>query len=305
MPTITTKTTFPLFPLLPGELQNLIWHHAATSSGLPSIHFLVRLPPRYPQWIDSDMLLIPDHESGALSLVHLSLSCRDARAAVLRRNQSQHGSKTILRISKFEAHKTMDLRLDLGEDLVVLGGASGKGMETEGVLDWGEWAHVVFSGGRRVGVRWPGAGAGARRGIGCFHADRERERGRDKGRAEVLPFCARCVAGVLRRFEDLRECFLILDGVEEGGGKATVLGEDEEMDVEAMEGLKVSERRMYRSYGRTYFSLGDVERRRELKGPVAALRAIRETLNVEPRFSYRPPWASSLCFGLLSWREGF
>ncbi|KAK0611392.1 hypothetical protein B0T14DRAFT_500504 [Immersiella caudata] len=93
------------------------------------------------------MLLIPDHESGALSLVHLSLSYRDARAAVVRRNTDAHGCKTILRISKFEEHKTMDLKLDFGEDLVVLGGATGRGMEMEGVLDWGEWAHVVFSGG--------------------------------------------------------------------------------------------------------------------------------------------------------------
>ena len=107
------QSSFSSFPLLPGELQNLIWSHA--TSPQPQIHFLTPIPPRCPGWKDCDLLL-PTHQSGALSLVHLSLSCRDARAAVLRRNKTlcASGKATLLRVAWFESQRTAEVWLDLG-----------------------------------------------------------------------------------------------------------------------------------------------------------------------------------------------
>jgi len=93
------------------------------------------------------------------------------------------------------------------------------------------------------------------------------------------------VAGVLRRFKDVREVFLVVDGAGRGpvGG---LLGEDEEMDVEAMEGLKTITilKGVFKSYGRVCCALENLERRRQLRGPVAGLRAVRESLVGERHF---------------------
>jgi hypothetical protein len=216
----------------------------------------------------------------------------------VRRNQAlaETGRATILKISRFEAEKTMDLRLDLGWDVVVLGSGAEEGGGGIGEDDWGEGeadgVHVVFSAAGRIGVRWQGGGRV------CFHGLTGREggggmegeledgwhgaegrgfTGLSSRREDKAGFCALCVAGMLRRFDDLREVYLIVDGVNEREGWGC-LGEDEEMDVEAMEVLKAPPQRVFSSYRRTYFSLENPGRRREVNGPVAALHAIRESL---------------------------
>ncbi|KAK0649276.1 hypothetical protein B0T16DRAFT_491932 [Cercophora newfieldiana] len=286
-PITTAATTFPLFSLLPGELQNLIWEYAATSSGLPSIHFLRVVHPRFPHWIDSDLYLVPDHHSSALSLVHISLACRDAHAAVVRRDAQavphrdpQNGgvNYTVLRISQFEALMTMNLKLDLAQDVIVLGSVKMPSDFEMAYCD--DWSNPVFSSARRVGILHNREGTG-------FHFWED-------------------VARALRRFEDLREVYLFVDRdkVEGSGEGEQLIGEEEEMDVQAMEVLKAPPRRTFRAYGRTYSGVEGPERRGELRGEVAALHIMRASLIVDDGYSYRPPWASTVCFGLLSWREG-
>ncbi|KAK3346575.1 hypothetical protein B0T25DRAFT_281037 [Lasiosphaeria hispida] len=84
-------TAFPYFAAMPGKLQNLIWDFTASPS-TPTVHFLHKTKPHYGQWLDWDMPLHPSRQSAALNLVHLSLTCRAARAAVLRRNRAASGA---------------------------------------------------------------------------------------------------------------------------------------------------------------------------------------------------------------------
>ncbi|KAJ4390480.1 hypothetical protein N0V85_007179 [Neurospora sp. IMI 360204] len=91
------------------------------------------------------------------------------------------------------------------------------------------------------------------------------------------PFCARCVANVMRRFERLEEFWLIVDPeclnmmCEEGKGT-------EETDETDMSATGPTKHRAFHSYSRTYFSLDDHEVRSELRGPMRALQAIRDNL---------------------------
>ncbi len=76
--------------------------------------------------------------------------------------------------------------------------------EADAALGWSESEHVVFKAGRRLAVRyqpeWDVKGGRRRQGthgrIACTW--------RGRGTRGPLPFCARCVANVLRRFEELR-----------------------------------------------------------------------------------------------------
>ena len=120
-----------------------------------------------------------------------------------------------------------------------------------------------------VGVGGYGGGGRKGRGVNTEQGRRERQR-------QVLSGCL----NVLRWFEDLRELYLIVD--DPGDGDGGLLGQDEEMDVEAMEVLKEpAGRRAFQSYARTYVALENMGRRRDLKVPVAALHAIREGLVCE------------------------
>ncbi|KAK1830098.1 hypothetical protein QBC39DRAFT_411898 [Podospora conica] len=288
-PAAAAATTFPLFPLLPGELRDLIWTLAAAPP--PQIHFLRRLDPRHDKWLDPDMLLVPDRASGALNTIHLSLTCRGARAAVLRHRTP---NKTILSVSAFEAgpaHATY-LALDLSVDVICFGGADAGMHEADAALGWSEAEHVVFRGGRRLAVRYqPGWDVPAGREAAtrhawpdCLHLLRAGEAGGPP------PFCARCLANVLRRFEELREFWLVVD-VPSGEGEGVV--------DEGVAGLE-EERRVFGSYDRRYF---EVEEGEGLEGPLEAMRAIREALVASPRYTYVPPWAAKIKWGMLGWRH--
>lgn len=267
-PATTTFPLFPLFPLLPGELRDLIW--SAAASPRPQIHFLRRLEPRHDKWLDPDMILVPHRASGALNTLHLSLACRGARAAVLR-HRTPH--KTVLSVSPFEGPATY-LSLDLSADVVCFGGPDAGMDEADAALGWSESEHVVFKGGRRLAVRYqPGwdvrGGREATRHAwpDCLHLARG---AKDGG---TPPFCARCVANVLRRFEELREFWLIVDLPEEAREGVVV--------DEGVAGLEEG-RAVFHSYDRTFF---EVEEGRDgmegMEGPLEAMRAIRESLVCE------------------------
>lgn len=251
--------TFPLFPLLPGELRDLIWSAAASPPS--QIHFLRRLEPRHDKWLDPDMLLVPHRASGALNTLHLSLACRGARAAVLRHRTP--ACKTVLSVSPFEGPATY-LSLDLSADVICFGGPDAGMDEADAALGWSESEHVVFKGGRRLAVRYqPGwdvrGGREATRHAwpDCLHLARGAKGGTPP------PFCARCVANVLRRFEELREFWLIVDVPGEGG-----------VVDEGVAGLEEG-RAVFHSYDRTFFEVEGVE---GMEGPLEAMRAIREAL---------------------------
>ncbi|KAK1752947.1 hypothetical protein QBC47DRAFT_304575 [Echria macrotheca] len=298
--------SFPQFSLLPGELRNQIWDHASASP-TPQIHFLHRTKPRSPQWIDWDMLLTPDRESGARNQVSLGLTCRDARAALLRRfsgldNNSK--SLTLLRVSALEAaaaDKTVRVRLDLGRDVICFGSPDAGPREADEALDWGEWSHLVFSTARKFAVRYQGRYGSlaeetpaSRYGQhllwpDCLHLARLRPGQRqEEEEEEETPMCTRCVANVMRRFVDLREFWLIVDGCgRESTGEimGEVLAEDEGVGLFEESG-KAKRPREFQSFGRTYFEVVAPEERIELQGPMEALAAIRNTLV-----------CSLLCFG--------
>jgi hypothetical protein len=261
LPPKPPATGFPLFPLL-----DLIWSAAATPP--PQIHFLRRLEPRHDKWLDPDMLLVPHRASGALNTLHLSLACRGARAAVLRHRTP--ACKTVLSVSPFEGPATY-LSLDLSADVICFGGPDAGMDEADAALGWSESEHVVFRGGRRLAVRYqPGwdvrMGREATRHAwpDCLHL----VRGRDGG---APPFCARCVANVLRRFEELREFWLIVD-IREGRGEGVGVVD------EGVAGLEEEGRAVFHSYDRTYFEVEGRDGMEGMEGPLDAMRAIRESL---------------------------
>lgn len=290
--------TFPQFSRLPGELRDLIWDAVATRS--PLIHFFHCIPPHSAKWIDCNMLLAPDGQSGARGLVHLSLTCRAAHAAVLRRalrpwqntrlNLPPHYPReteknkprlTILRVTPYEADRTVNLALDLNADIVVFGGPGVGRKDADKALDWGEWSHILFSTARRFAVRyqpaWDGATAAvvAPRDHGpggqahllwpdCLHLSPARARtGAGAGQQPRYPypypdplFCARCVANVIRRFADLEEFFLIVDG-EEIVPTRRVVKEVLEEEEEGMGLLDMDPERMWPP-GREFYGYEDV-----------------------------------------------
>ncbi|KAK5661846.1 hypothetical protein OQA88_9950 [Cercophora sp. LCS_1] len=305
---------FPQFSLLPPEIRDLIWDFAANPA--PQIHFFRRLRPRYPQWIDWDMLLLPDRQSGILNQTHLSLTCRAAHAAVLRRTKTLH-PRTTLRISPHEADKTLNIALDLSKDIICFGGPDATRKESDEALDWGEWSHVVFSCAKRVAVRyqptgWDGSSEWAREQHrlwpGCLHLGRGGQG--DVGGIGTTgnmssgepPFCPRCVANVLRRFKSLEEFWLIVDGFGAREVERDVAAEDEGIGL--LEGTGTGMRgRRFGAYKRVYFELEGIEGRLGLRDAMGGLRAVGENLITASPFSYTPLWAGDVKFGLLSWRE--
>ncbi|KAK3484681.1 uncharacterized protein B0T23DRAFT_57436 [Neurospora hispaniola] len=135
------------------------------------------------------------------------------------------------------------------------------------------------------------------------------------------PFCARCVANVVRRFERLEEFWLIIDpdcldmldaamgrdGGKEDRSKEAMAEEGkgtETMDKTEMSATGPRKKRTFHSYSRTYFSLDDHDVRSEPRGPMRALQAIRDNLEVASMLSgSRPDWMNHVRYGLLSWRD--
>lgn len=144
---------FTQFVRLPPELQDLVWDHAASLS--PCLHFLQKFPDT--DWIDWDMHLVPDrHQSSDLNLRNLSLTCQDARSAVIRHIRAiKH--KTLVPMPRYgspPAPMTNNLVLDLTTDLVCFGGADAGPKETMAAVDWADFEHIVFAGARRFAVRY-------------------------------------------------------------------------------------------------------------------------------------------------------
>ncbi|KAK0625386.1 hypothetical protein B0T17DRAFT_617482 [Bombardia bombarda] len=282
--------------------ENLVWDLAAALS--PLIHFLHR-DSNYPtiaQSSDSELLLVPDRHSGALNLVHLTLACWDAHAAVVRRNRALR-NKSILRAFRtkishgYGGSKTLYLNLDLRSDVVCLGGADAGRGEADAVLDWAESSHIMFTGARRFAIRYQAEwDVNLRRGVvsehlrpNCLHAsgavftERRPEEGEEAERMPGRPFCARCMTNVLRRFERLESVYLVVDG---GDESSTANGS-----------------KKFHGYSRTYFEMVGVEGCDELRGPVVALQVLRESLIAAQRSASTPTWAEDMKFALLGWRE--
>lgn len=142
--------------------------------------------------------------------------------------------------------------------------------EADAALGWSESEHVVFKGGKRLAVRYqPGwdvrGGREATRHAwpDCLHLARGAKDGGPP------PFCARCVANVLRRFEELREFWLIVD-VPEGAREGVLVDE-------GVAGLEEG-RAVFHSYDRTFFEVEGSDGMEGMEGPLEAMRAIREAL---------------------------
>jgi len=298
---VNLATSFPQFAKLPVELQDLIWDHAATGPGLRGVHFFHQLEPTFAKWTDWDMLLVPDRQSAALNLVHLSWTCRAARDAALRRNRAPGWNKTILRILSFQTpagyRKMLNLTLDLGNDLVCFGSPDAGYQETSAALDWGEWTHIIFSSARHFAIRYQPEWAS------YFWAS-EGDGGLDRSIASLspmfqqqqqwwpascvhtswssgifqpnAPFCARCLVNVLCRFDRLESFYLVVDRCC-GPAQSFRFHTDCKPKGPLMT-VDGRGRRTFHSYSRTYFELDESDASRDLIDPMMALRAIRANL---------------------------
>ncbi|KAK3947183.1 hypothetical protein QBC32DRAFT_385281 [Pseudoneurospora amorphoporcata] len=292
---------FTYFARLPAELQDLVWDHAAALS--PCLHFLQKLPDT--DWLDWDMHLVPDrHQSADLNLRNLSLACHDARCAVIRHIRAiKH--KTLVPMPRYGSPPTpmTKLTLDLTTDLVCFGGADAGPKETMTAVDWADFEHIVFAGARQFAVsleelqamwrhecmHWTRVGVAGGPGPDGPDGDEELRRNLEiKYPDSAPPFCARCVANVMMRFERLKEFWLIVDpdfldivgaAEDKKGGEDKhnqVMGEDGKGTE--MSAAGPTKHRAFHSYSRTYFSLDGPEVESERRGPMRALRAIRDNL---------------------------
>lgn len=327
---------FTQFASLPPELQDLVWDHAAALS--PCLHFLQKLPDT--DWIDWDMHLVPDrHQSTDLNLRNLSLTCHDARSAVIRHIRAiEH--KTLVPMPRYGSPPApmTNLTLDLATDLVCFGGADAGAKETMAAADWADFEHIVFTGARQFAVRYfrPGwnlwGNSDDDEGVGlsleelqamwrheCKHwthvgvaggpgpdgpdGDEELRRNLEIQYPDSdPPFCARCVANLIRRFEKLEEFWLIVDpdfldmvgAAEDRKGDETRLKQHVAEDGKGTEmpATEPTRHRIFHSYSRTYVSLDNHGSRSELRGPMRALQAIRDNLVRLP--SLGPPSAFKL-----------
>ncbi|KAK3367590.1 hypothetical protein B0H63DRAFT_83888 [Podospora didyma] len=307
-------SSFPQFARFPGEIQDMVWEYAAARS--PQVHFLQRLEPNFETWMDSDALLIPDQQSGALNLVNLSRACRAANAAVHRRNQAVE-KKTIFRILSFESRlgKTMNLILDLRTDLVCFGGADAGPQEINDALGWGDYSHIIFTGARHFAVRYHEGlqpddddtifkPENHEKGILAGIPFRSCSRG-GKGHltfdSAEQPFCPRSVRSVLRRFHKLESFYLIVDrrGVPEKTHMNSLGHRQDVSTTDAVPGTNP----IFESYSRAYFEPVDMNKEDELRGPMNALKCIKRRLTKPRAGIVSPRWAENLKVGLLAWRE--
>ncbi|KAK4194945.1 hypothetical protein QBC40DRAFT_352914 [Triangularia verruculosa] len=242
---------FPQFSLFPGELQNLIWDHAAAlfsaPTSRPGIHFLLQptllhLLPLNPNdhpppfiaapyqlstpWLSNDLDLVPTRHSFALNLFHLLITCRASRAAILRNNLCPpfSCSRTILRSPAHKPSfliapgKSVDLSLDLHRDLISLTSATASCDEVRRMLDYTDGNHFIFTAARKFAVRY---GSGWELpSPGPFQHDRRCPVGWMGMRGGGRPgFCSRCVGRLIERFGRLEEVWVLVDLPSEGGWK--------------------------------------------------------------------------------------
>ncbi|KAM7207935.1 hypothetical protein V8F20_001729 [Naviculisporaceae sp. PSN 640] len=269
---------FPQFALLPGELQDMIWDEAAAA---PMVHFMVPVISQS-DWFDGEATLIPDKQSGALGLVYLSLTCRDARAAVTRRNKNII-NRTVFRTFPFQGYKRINLVLDLNIDLVCLANPT----------DWTEWEHVILWSARRLAIRYDPrwdvlSGVLAQQATisemgsvgGCIHTalpgTRPPTRPGESGPSGL--FCIRCIANGLQRFRNLEEFCLIVEERRDGDKGTGSRGDDK---------IYWDKVPKFYAYNGICFEVGD-SAAHTMSGiePAIALESIRECLY--PLISYRP-----------------
>ncbi|KAK0671518.1 hypothetical protein QBC41DRAFT_270163 [Cercophora samala] len=312
---------FPQFSLFPGEIQNLIWDHAAallsSPTSTPGIHFLLQptllhlphpdTPPPFSAlapfqlstpWLSNDLDLIPTRDSFALNLTNLLLTCRASRAAVFRSNSScpfTH-DRTILRSLPPKSHylsppqpcKSVDISLNLHRDLVSLTSANATCDEVRRMLDFTDGNHFIFSSARkfavRYGVGWELASPGP------FQHDRRCPTGWMGMRGGGRPgFCSRCVGRLIERFARLEEVWVVVD-LPDGGWKR-------------VEGW--GRRKEFEGWDRRWFAVegvGTVGGEGNGNGGVVeegleVLERVKGNLK-DPRY-YHMPWVSQLKFGLL------
>ncbi|KAK3361935.1 hypothetical protein B0T24DRAFT_684160 [Lasiosphaeria ovina] len=268
----STSTDFPQFALLPAEIQLMIWAEAAAQS--PHVHFFQNLEPKFEKWIDEDVLLVPNGQSGARGLVHLSRACKDAHSAVARREQAID-TKTLLRIMLGEARTgtTLRLTLDLRADLVCLGGPDASRQELDAMLEWADPSHIIFTGARHLAVR--------------YHPewDRFRVKPVDHGdtchrtlwrRRDGMPFCGVCIRCLMARFKKLESFYLIVDGC--SPSESATPNNVEAQRAFECPGLKPRARE-FQAYNRTYFELLDPWQRDELRLPVTSLKEVENSIS--------------------------
>ncbi|KAK4664263.1 uncharacterized protein QC763_503980 [Podospora pseudopauciseta] len=311
---------FPQFSLFPGELQNLIWDHAAqllsSPTSTPGIHFLLQPPllsPNTPPlirpapfqlstpWLTNDLDLIPTRDSFCLNLANLLLTCRASRAAILRNNASfpfAH-NRTILRSLSQKGYpmlcapKSVDLSLDLHRDLVSLTSANGTCDEVRRMLDFTDGNHFMFSAARKFAVRY---GLGWELPTpGPFQHDRRCPTGWMGMRGGGRPgFCSRCVGRLVERFRRLEEVWVLVDLPEKGWKR-----------VDGGWGRK----KEFEGWDRRWFAVegvGVVGEEGNGNGGVVeegleVLERVKSNLK-DPRY-YHMPWVSELKFGLLGWEK--
>jgi len=285
MGTSTVMKPFPQFVQLPGEIQDMVWDEAAMIS--PMVHFMVPMTS-VSHWFEGEVTLVPDRQSGALGLVHLSLACRGARAAVIRRNK-KIVNKSIFRTFHFHGYKTINLALNLRADLVCLTSPT----------EWPDWEHFLLWGARRVAIRFdPGwdvdNGVLSQQqnlsvvGGGCVHTSLTQSvvnnPSREVGSSPPGPlFCVRCIAEGLRRFRNLEEFYLILGGEDKSEAMLT-----KERDSER---VRSDGRAKFFSYRGTCFEVAGLDTiapwTKAQMRPAMALEGIRECL-VSHRFDEKP-----------------
>ncbi len=190
--------TFPIFPLFPFELRELVWSHAANSP--PSVHFFHSLDLGDPMSMYADLELIPDRQSAAHNLVNLLRTCHASRAAVLKRIKAIK-NPTILRSPCRPAYPVISLHLDLYSDIVC--------PQSTGIpVEWAEYSHIFFTSARRFAVKCPAKWiqTGLRVTL-CEHHDRWVPN-------PCVKICARCLgisAILLGKFKRLQYFYLLLD----------------------------------------------------------------------------------------------
>ncbi|KAK0714392.1 hypothetical protein B0T21DRAFT_387103 [Apiosordaria backusii] len=280
---------FPQFSLFPGEIQNLIWDHAAWLFSSPTSH------------------LIPTRDSFALNLANLLITCRASRAAILRNNSSSpfNSERTILQTlpppswksSFVPASKSVNLSLDLHRDLVCLTPATATCDEVRKMLDYTDGNHFIFTAARKFAVRYdtgwelPSPGP--------FQHDRRCPTGWMGMRGGGRPgFCSRCVGRLVERFGRLEEVWVVVD-LPDGGGWRRVEGWGKRREFEGFD------RRYFAVEGVVPVGEGQVEGKEGNGGVVEegleVLERVKSNLK-DPRY-YHMPWVSQLKFGLLGWEK--
>lgn len=253
-PSNSSAPLFTLFSLLPVELQDQIWDHAAA---VPQMHFLLLEHDRNIFGDSHTPYRITLHpESGVRTQSSLSSVCHAAQDAVDRQNRTLQQKTTIAGtvdsvIIPGEPVRQYLIDLDLQNDLVCFGPPESDWFDLLDILDLRWSLTPMISAVRKFAMRLkPGWG----------RSDEGRWR-HGYGRCSNSPYlasgerfglCSGCVLVFLREFTRLEEFYFILD-------EADVRGELGEGNGDAERHGSALGKKVCNSYSRTYF-LVDVSR---------------------------------------------